>query len=515
MEDRAKVIFGNTISAADYRAACASKERFVKKFGSDADVTYRAELKENEVIGPVFGVKDVRVTGGNTPGHENPADGDAEKAKPGSPDTEPGNDGFDTEKGIIIGNIRMGFGHYRIAMAMASCAHALGYQPYWMDLNSYPETACTKVISEQNRLYSMGSRISQKSALFNKVVWEPVNYEGFRKLSYNASDQKNAEIMAPVYSGIPKDIPVIGTHVWPAQAALHAGMKYVVDAIPDNWPMALHLAEGAVHTVQTHFAYQGYRVLNGMNGREVLKPMPAGSLLYTGHYVDDELVRNIEQDCEARIRRKKDGRPMRFLLTVGGAGAQQAIFAAVVRALLPAVREKKAVLYVNVGDYRDFWFDLVHSVPGLEEVSEKHFNNWKNTTAFCRHALDGEVEGVHAFWHEDIFEAVYCTNLLMRSADVLVTKPSELSFYPVPKLFIHRVGGHEKWGAIHSAEIGDGTLECDDIPHTLQMADMFMNDRDFLAQMCENIVRNKKAGIYNGGYEVVRTAFRLKNKEDR
>ena len=170
---------------------------------------------------------------------------------------------------------------------------------------------------------------------------------------------------------------------------------------------------------------------------------------------------------------------------------------------------------MNVGDYRDFWFDLVHSVPGLEEVSEKHFNNWKNTTAFCRHALDGEVEGVHAFWHEDIFEAVYCTNLLMRSADVLVTKPSELSFYPVPKLFIHRVGGHEKWGAIHSAEIGDGTLECDDIPHTLQMADMFMNDRDFLAQMCENIVRNKKAGIYNGGYEVVRTAFRLKNKEDR
>ena len=66
MEDRAKVIFGNTISAADYRAACASKERFVKKFGSDADVTYRAELKENEVIGPVFGVKDVRVTKENT-----------------------------------------------------------------------------------------------------------------------------------------------------------------------------------------------------------------------------------------------------------------------------------------------------------------------------------------------------------------------------------------------------------------------------------------------------------------
>ena len=56
----------------------------------------------------------------------------------------------------------------------------------------------------------MGSRISQKSKVFNKVVWEPMNYEGFRKLSYNASDQKNAELMAPVFRNVPKDIPVIG-----------------------------------------------------------------------------------------------------------------------------------------------------------------------------------------------------------------------------------------------------------------------------------------------------------------
>ena len=81
-------------------------------------------------------------------------------------------------------------------MAMASAAHALGYKPYWMDLNSYGQTTCTKVISSQNDLYSLGSRISQKSRLFNRFVWEPINYEGFRQLSYNASDQKNAELMA-------------------------------------------------------------------------------------------------------------------------------------------------------------------------------------------------------------------------------------------------------------------------------------------------------------------------------
>ena len=145
-----------------------------------------------------------------------------------------------------------------------------------------------------NLILQSTSRISQKSRLFNKLVWEPMNYEGFRKLSYNSSDQKNAELMAPVFRNVPKDIPVIGTHVWPAQAAIHAGMKYVVNAIPDNWPMALHLAEGSIHTIQTHYAYQGYRILNGMQGDDVLKAMPAESLVYTGHYVDDELVRNIE-----------------------------------------------------------------------------------------------------------------------------------------------------------------------------------------------------------------------------
>jgi hypothetical protein len=98
----------------------------------------------------------------------------------------------------------------------------------------------------------------------------------------------------------------------------------------------------------------------------------------------------------------------------------------------------------------------------------------------------------------------------MRSCDVLVTKPSELAFYPVPKLFIKRVGKHEMWGAIHSAEIGDGTLECRDIPHTIQMIDMFLNEDDLLNDMCENIKVNKSIGIYDGAYKVVEIAMGMK-----
>lgn len=492
MSEKSKVIFGNPMTEKVYRKALRSKQKYSRKFGDDSAVDYPVIIEKNAHIGDSLGVMDVRL------------------GEPGS--SKEGAD-FDTDKGIIVGNIRMGFGHYRISMAIASAANSMGYTPYWMDLNSYKQTTCTKVISAQNDLYSLGSRLSGKSRLFNKLVWEPMNYEGFRKLSYNASDQMNAELMAPVYRNVPKDIPVVATHVWPAQAAIHAGMKHVVDAIPDNWPMALHLSEGSLHTVQTHYAYQGYRILNGMQGNDVLKPMPDDALVYTGHYIDHELVSNIEADCEARLKRQAEGKPIRFLLTIGGAGAQKEIFSAIIKSLLPLIRKNKAALYVNVGDYRNVWEELVSEIPALKEVSTEHFDQWKETERFAKEALTGDVQGVHAFWHMNIFEAVYCTNLLMRSCDVLVTKPSELAFYPVPKLFIKRVGGHEQWGAIHSAEIGDGTLECRDIPHTLQMIRLFTEEKSLLADMCENIVKNKAAGVYDGAYKVVELAMAGKGKQ--
>ena len=487
MEDKSKVIFGNVISDKSYRSAVKSKARYLKKYPDDPDATYNVVVRKNPVIGDLLGVSDIRLEDGESP----------EK--------------FDHEKGIIVGNIRMGFGHYRISMAMASAAKALGYKPYWLDLNSFPKTTCTKVISAENDLYSLGSRLS-KNRFFNKFIWEPVNYELFRKLTYNSSDQKNAELMAPVYQNIPKDIPVVGTHAWPSQAAVHAGMKYVVNAIPDNWPMALHLSEGSVHTIQTRNSYMGYRILNGMDKDKVLKPIPDDELVYTGHYIDHELVSNVEGDCEKRMNRKYEGKPMRFLLTIGGAGAQADIFEAIIKYLLPYIRDNKAALYVNVGDYKNVWDELTSKIPGMKEISTEHFEDFREASAFASNALTGEVTGIHGFYHSDIFEAVYITNLLMRSCDVLVTKPSELAFYPVPKLFIKRVGKHEMWGAIHSAEMGDGTLECRDIPHVEQMLGLFLKNEKLLDDMCNSIIRNKQSGLYDGAYNVIKIAMELKEK---
>ena len=87
---------------------------------------------------------------------------------------------------------------------------------------------------------------------------------------------------------------------------------------------------------------------------------------------------------------------------------------------------------------------------------------------------------------------------------MLLTKPSELSFYPVPKIMIHRVGGHEAWGAIRAAEVGDGTYECEKTEEVLAMIDAIIADGDIVRSLNESILRSKD--IYRGAYRVVELA---------
>lgn len=485
--DKTSVIFGNEIDRKTIRKAYKQQKKFLKKFGDDRNTRWHLAAVDNEVLTPAMGVKVLVLS-------DNPME------------TLP-------EKPLIIGNIRMGFGHYRISMAMASCARHLGYTPLWFDLNSFKETTCTKIISYQNDLYSMGSRLSQKISLFNKLYWEPLNSEGFRQLTYNAVDQAAAELMVPVFNDLPKDTPYIATHVWPSQAAVHAGMTKVVNAIPDNWPMALHLSEGALHTVQTPSSYLGYRLLRGFAKDKVLHPMGENDILYTGQYIDHELVSNIEADCAARIARCKEGRPVRFLLTVGGAGAQGEFFAGIVKTILPYVQQNRASLYINVGDYKNVWDTMQKNIPELKDLAvsglcKTHFDNWADTKAFAEKELTAKdtTGKIDVFCHKDIFAAVYTTNLLMRACDVLVTKPSELAFYPVPKLHIRRVGGHEAWGAIRSAENGDGTYELSTVAEASNMARNMIENPDIIPGMCAHIIECKQRGIYDGAYKVVEAA---------
>ena len=106
MTDRSSVIFGNKMPDKVYKKAVKSKKKYIKKFGDDSRKNYEVSVEKNRYIGDSLGVYNILVG--------NPAE-----------NAHAGKGTFDTEKGIIVGNIRMGFGHYRISMAMASAAKAM------------------------------------------------------------------------------------------------------------------------------------------------------------------------------------------------------------------------------------------------------------------------------------------------------------------------------------------------------------------------------------------------------
>ncbi|MCX8057916.1 MAG: hypothetical protein N3A58_00695 [Spirochaetes bacterium] len=474
-------IFNNEIKKNIVKSAIKQKNKYLKKYKFDSNKNYNYKVENIDLLNRYFKILRIK---------KSEEINEIDKIK--------------NINGLIVGNIRMGYGHYRISIAIASCASYLGYTPLWFDFLDFPGSPATSIIKKLNDLYSLGSRLSQKIPLFNKLFWEPLTAEGFKKLSYNFKDLKMTELFIDILNGISKEIPFVGTHAWPAQAAVHSGFKKVVNAIPDNWPLGLHLSEGAIHTIQTFSSLYGYSILKNMDKKnKILNPIPEDKIIYTGHYIDHELVFNIEKDCDQRITRINNNLRKRLLFSIGGAGAQVEYNLKLILSLVDDIKKDKVTLFINCGDHKNV-FNLISNELKKFDINYEVHNDNNESINFAENVYKQDVKGVHIFINNEIFTAIYLTNILMRSSDILITKPSELAFYPVPKILIQRVGGHEAYGAIHSSEIGDGTIECETYDFGIQAIKLLIERKSLLKLYCENIIKNKSIGIYNGGYEVIK-----------
>ncbi|MGB2895455.1 MAG: hypothetical protein WBB65_04735 [Anaerolineales bacterium] len=497
MENGQFILYGNALKKSDSKKALRWENRLIRKFNYDPEEEYKLSLVDNEYLGPIFGLKDiVRHDQG---------------------------EGLKRENAVVVSTVRMGFGHYRIAMAGVSCARAMGFTPYWLDLLGIPGIT-SDVINWCNTLYSKYSRLSQRNKFFNKYVWESITTGEstlpvlqqllnswvlgwpWRFLKANVRDYKMSALLKCLHEALPSDIPMLTSHMWNCMGAVAGGMTNVVDMMFDNWPMAFQLTEGAKHGVQSPSGYFGFRTMRGFDEKDkVMNPVPAEALFYTGHHIDHELVENIEIDCQARIQRMRNNEPRRFMITMGGTGAQKELFKAVIEHCIPLIREEKLTLFVNLGDHSENWVWLEAELNDHKDLIQTHFT-WDDTKSFSDEIRSGQAYGLHVFLHDNIFHGVYSTNYLMRVVDVMITKPSELAFYPVPKIFNERVGGHEMWGAIRGAELGDGTIEVRTTPHLLQAIDLLTFESDLLEMYCNCIVKNKSIGIYDGAYKCVELA---------
>ena len=489
-----ETIFGNVLPKGSVKSALRTFHRYSKKFSWNSDWKPILKLQPMEKGFEIFGIQTL-----------------VESQDSPSLPLE-----LDHDKGVVIGTIRMGFGHYRISLAMASAAKSMGLTPYWLDYMAFPGSTSSQAIKSLEGMYNWASRLSQQFKLFNRLVWERITSDMAQKLSYTPRDRELSRLFAPLCANLPKDIPYVSTHPWAGLAAVHSGLENIITVVPDNYPLAFHLVEGSIHAVQTPSSYLGYRSLRNMGdeGQHLLNPIPESQIRFTGHFVDHELVSNIELDCDRRFRRIHNHLAKRILLTIGGAGAQVQRFLEIIDYCSDGVEQGKLTLFVNMGDHEGRWQELKTGLDARRIPFTMH-NDWDESRPFAEDAALGEVKGIHVFLHKDIFAAVYLTNLLMRVVDLMVTKPSELAFYPVPKLFIQRVGRHEAWGAIRGAEIGDGTMETASIGGVFQTIRLIMQSDDLLHMYCTNIIKNKKIGIYDGAYNVMRIAMEEKANKAR
>ncbi|CAE8604647.1 unnamed protein product, partial [Polarella glacialis] len=230
--------------------------------------------------------------------------------------------------------------------------------------------------------------------------------------------------------------------------------------------------------------------------------------------VSSDICLNAAEDCRARIARcNKVELPRRFLIAVGGAGAQKAFLEELVQALAVQLHEKRIRLYLNCGDHKHI-ADAV--VKKLEQVGLEwnEVTTSEGTEELCRNeplaalAEPANWKAVTVLRFTSHFAAFRCTDLVIRIADVLVTKPSELAFFPIPKLHIRRVGAHEAHSAVRAQELGDGSVECREVPHAVKKFGQFSEPRSPLfTLMNESIIKAVQSKTYEGSRVACEYAF--------
>ena len=415
---------------------------------------------------------------------------------------------------IVIGTIRMGFGHHRIAYAACSWAmHAdedTGSTPtkksnesrsvFFHDLLNI-DSPEADLIKDTDAMYSKLSRITSNIGGVVEKAW------GKAMLSGDSDALRISGLTAvhlrPLFKDIPLDTPIIATHCYVALAAVAAGFTKVINLVIDNHAQWFVVVPGCLNLVQGPVNYQNFLKM-GVSPKNIQ---------LAGHWIPRELVQNIPEDCARRIARAKSAefKPRRILIPVGGAGAQRKFICEYVKSLGPLVKAKKVQLFLNAGDHEHMKsaFEDVLKEIGIKEYDS--VNSTAGVHAFRDNLLAGNEpkSNVTLFSFSAYFPAVATTDILSRVADILACKPSELAFYPVPKLMIRRVGDHEQFSALRAAELGDGTLEAREIEDCDLYMDLFVNGSDLLEQMNTSIIENNKNGIYDGCKNAVKIALEM------
>jgi hypothetical protein len=199
------------------------------------------------------------------------------------------------------------------------------------------------------------------------------------------------------------------------------------------------------------------------------------------HYLDPDNRframhgRNVEHFLGPENTTPRNDRVLTISYAVGGAGAQADIGGRMVRGLLPRIR--RGTLRVNLlagirPEVRDYFL-------GIQEE--------------C-----GAGDGIRVWWSADMQEYFSAFNTVMRTTDILWTKPSELSFYSglgIPLILSPTIGAQERFNRQWLFEIQAG-IKQENADHTDQWLFDWLSNGRLAEAAWSGFLKARKLGTY-------------------
>lgn len=395
----------------------------------------------------------------------------------------------------------MGFGHHRISYAVAS--HALDKSE---DITSYRDVYFhdiatigddeSSLVDDAETAYSLGSRaLTELPNQLERFISRLTSQGGPNALRMQV---QVALLLVSLIKGLDHDSPIIATHPLVGAMAVAANFTNVVNLVVDNHPQWFVVVPGALNLVQGPRLY-----------RELVKlGVPDAEIELVGHWNPRNIVETIPQATQRRIERVSSSQPLRLLIPLGGAGAQQSFLTELVKRCLPLVKQGKLQLLLNAGDHEHMKVAFEDLLQASQMEYESIFDvNERNQFVDSLKSGNEPKHPLTLFAFKTSYASVTTTDELVPYSDVLVAKPSELAFYAVPKLMIRRVGDHEAKSAVRAAEVGEGTLEAGTVDEVMEEIRQFLSKPSDLITMNKMIRKNNEVGMYDGAKVAVEKAL--------
>ncbi len=349
----------------------------------------------------------------------------------------------------------MGYGHQRAAYPFRDIAReriitansdtVVGEREkkMWRQFQGFYET-----VSRLGRIPLVGPRLWQAYDFFQSISpyypFRDLSKPTFGSLRLHRMLHKGFAKSVPVYARR-ENLPFLATFFAVALAADHLGLPDVFCVVTDSDINRIWVAEKPAESRVVYFA-----PTERARKRLLLYGVSEDRVYFTGFPLPDENVSPVRDDLARRIgvldpqgifrakyRQLLAGelgplpvadRPLTIVFAVGGAGAQSEIARDILLSLRPALKAGRVRIHLVAGtrlEVNCFFLETIRDTELAEELGKS-------------------VRVLTSLSKTDYFAKF---NRIIREADVLWTKPSELSFYcalGLPVVMTPPIGSHEE-----------------------------------------------------------------------